>query len=471
MLTRRRSCVTSSASMSSPSSVIAPGARRRRRQLGEAVERAQQRRLAAAGRPDQREHLALADRQRDLVDGDLAAVGDRQRLDAHALARAAAAGAAGARGAARRAELCARRSPVAPAARRHDASARRRATIRRIGRRRQLRSMRRSPSPRRDQVDGEVQRDHDHQQHERRRVGLLGRVALARRRVVVDVAGERAAGAARGSRAPATPPTPWSCSVAPSRITTIAVSPAIRPMPSAVPVAMPARARRQQHAPDRRGLRLAERVGRLAHVAAGSPAAPRAWRRRSSGSAISAIIAPAAGTSGRRRRRPAAVNDRNDEELLLRTGSARRSRARCSACRPPSRCPTRPRAPATTAGRTRSATRRSRRRAAARSAIPMHASAGHVPISGSRKPPVLVWSRSDSGWLTSRSGCRYCRPLTSMKSTIAPAIRHSSDARRPAERRADAVDPAPARSRSAAPTRRPDRCRCGRGASIRRRIP
>ena len=49
------------------------------RQLGEAVERAQQRRLAAARGADQREHLALADRQRDGVDGELRAVGDRQR--------------------------------------------------------------------------------------------------------------------------------------------------------------------------------------------------------------------------------------------------------------------------------------------------------------------------------------------------------------------------------------------------------
>ena len=64
-----------------------------------------------------------------------------------------------------------------------------------------------------------------------------------------------------------TPPAPWSWSEAPSRITTIAVSPAMRPMPSAVPVAMPGPRGRQQHAADRRRLGLAERVGRLAHVA------------------------------------------------------------------------------------------------------------------------------------------------------------------------------------------------------------
>ena len=45
--------------------------RRRAGQLGEPVERAQQGRLAAAGGADQGEHLALADRQRDLLDGEL----------------------------------------------------------------------------------------------------------------------------------------------------------------------------------------------------------------------------------------------------------------------------------------------------------------------------------------------------------------------------------------------------------------
>ncbi len=58
---------------------------RARRQLGEAVERAQQRRLAAAGRADQREHLALVDRQRDVPDRRLLAVEDADVLQAQTL--------------------------------------------------------------------------------------------------------------------------------------------------------------------------------------------------------------------------------------------------------------------------------------------------------------------------------------------------------------------------------------------------
>ena len=138
------------------------------------------------------------------------------------------------------------------------------------------------PSARRgDQVDHEVERDHDDQQHERGRVGLLRRVALARRRVVVDVARQRRAGAAQRAEQRRPARRRCSCSVAPSRITTIAVSPAIRPIPSAVPVAMPGRARRQQHAPDRRRLASCRARTRPRARGAGSPAAPRAWRRRS----------------------------------------------------------------------------------------------------------------------------------------------------------------------------------------------
>jgi hypothetical protein len=79
--------------------------RRRTRELGQAVERTQQRRLAAARRADQREHLAFADRERDLVDRELGAVGDRHVLDRHALDREG-----GRRGVtARRAGECGRR--------------------------------------------------------------------------------------------------------------------------------------------------------------------------------------------------------------------------------------------------------------------------------------------------------------------------------------------------------------------------
>ena len=48
-------------------------------ELGEAVQGAQQRGLAAAGGSDQREHLALVDRERDRAHRDLLAVGDARR--------------------------------------------------------------------------------------------------------------------------------------------------------------------------------------------------------------------------------------------------------------------------------------------------------------------------------------------------------------------------------------------------------
>ena len=80
--------------------------------------------------------------------------------------------------------------------------------------------------------------DDDQQQDEGRRVGLLRRVALARGRVVVDVARQRPAGARAARSRPGNEPWGSSCSVAPSSTTTIAVSPAIRPIPSAAPVEM-----------------------------------------------------------------------------------------------------------------------------------------------------------------------------------------------------------------------------------------
>ena len=87
IVTRRLSAVGSIAAMSTPSSVIRPLKRRALRQLGQPVQRPQQRRLAAARGSDQREHLALADRQRHGVDGDLRAVGDRHVLDLHPVDR------------------------------------------------------------------------------------------------------------------------------------------------------------------------------------------------------------------------------------------------------------------------------------------------------------------------------------------------------------------------------------------------
>ena len=106
-----------------------------------------------------------------------------------------------------------------------------------------------------------------------------------------------------------TPPPPVSWSEAPSRITTIAVSPAIRPMPSAVPVAMPGRAA---------GSSTRRIVAAL--VLPSAYEASRTWRGIAcsasrvaptiSGSAINAIIAPAVKNERPKTAPPSAVNDR-----------------------------------------------------------------------------------------------------------------------------------------------------------------
>src|SRR5690349_9437975 len=65
----------------------APGQGRRAGELGEPVERAQQRRLAAARGSDQRQHLALAHRQRYPFDRFAVGVGNRDVVDLHATDR------------------------------------------------------------------------------------------------------------------------------------------------------------------------------------------------------------------------------------------------------------------------------------------------------------------------------------------------------------------------------------------------
>ena len=84
--TRRRSSLTSSSWMSCAVERDPPAAGGARGDLGEPVERAQQRRLARARRADQRQHLALAHRQADVAHDPVLAVGQPHRLDAHPLA-------------------------------------------------------------------------------------------------------------------------------------------------------------------------------------------------------------------------------------------------------------------------------------------------------------------------------------------------------------------------------------------------
>ena len=327
--------------MSSPSSAIAPVAARARRQLGEAVERAQQRRLAAARRADQREHLALVDRERRRrLTAALAAVEDADARRAHALGPAAARGTRARRGRRRSAPppSAASRPRSRPAA---AASADRRSRRHRRGEcasrlasssvSRSCAQPRRLESglrPRGDRVDREVQR--------------RGRSAAARRRRRRPSAGRcprppasccrRSSSAS--SRCPRSSPSSRDVpsgsmrSVAPSSRTTIAVSPTMRPMPSAAPVAMSGRDRR---AAGRGGSsRSASCPARRRPRArgAGSPAAPSRVAPKTIGSAISDIIDPGGrGTSGRRRRRPRRVNDRGAK---MPAGRAPGRRSRCT---------------------------------------------------------------------------------------------------------------------------------------------
>ncbi len=187
-----------------------PGTRGPRGDLGQAVERAQQRRLARARGADQRQDLALPDGKADVAHDPVLAVGEPHALQSHAL------------------EHALRRTTRAARAR-GEMSARALAVRRRRGSRRWRRwgrdqarcagsaaasagpcPARRSagrPAPRppalacapRQAGHDRVQCQHDHQQHESRGIRLLRAVALARGRVVVDVARERRAGATRAS--------------------------------------------------------------------------------------------------------------------------------------------------------------------------------------------------------------------------------------------------------------------------------
>ena len=206
IVTRRRSAVGSISAMSMPSSVIWPRQRGVLVQLGQPVQRAQQRRLAAARRADQRQHLALADWQRDRVDGQLAAVGDRQLVDLHPVDRDR-----------RRAGHAATARPRTPAHRprcrwwpcrswpargravvagpRGAGTSRSRPVSRRTGG--GVLSSMQLPGAAGGDVDADVEGQHDDQQHERGGVRLGRLVALAGGSVVEDVVGQGAPGPAQ----------------------------------------------------------------------------------------------------------------------------------------------------------------------------------------------------------------------------------------------------------------------------------
>ena len=271
--------------------------------------------------------------------------------------------------------------------------------------------MRRLPCAAREPVDDEVERDHDQQQHEGRGVGLLGREALARRRVVVDVAGQRAAGAAQRRRSGVLVAGSGAAAIAPSRMTTIAVSPAIRPMPSAVPVPMPGRAAGQQHAADRRPPWSCRARRRPRARGRGSPAAPRASRRPRAAARSATSSPPAAKKERPNTAPPSAVEGEEAEAAAAGRRAGRRSRARCSACRRRSRRRTRPPAPARPGGRTPSARPRSPTPSGAAISVPtivrMHGAEERVEEAARLR---LVDAPTRAA-LMIRSKLRYCEPL------------------------------------------------------------
>ena len=315
-----------------------PVAARARRQLGQPVERAQQRRLAAARRADQREHLALADRQRDVLDRRLGAVEDAERRRASS---ARARRAARARG---------RRDAVGAARRRRvaDASAARRRRSRPDRRRRRAAGLRSSvvvdhvPSlvasrpvlrpARGDDVDGEVQGDDDQQQHERRGVGLLRRVALARRRVVVDVARQRRCRCRAARRRPGTSP---RARCAASRRAGRRRSRCRRrcgPCPSAAPVEMFGRTAGSRTRRIVAILRLAQRRRTPRARARGIACRPSRVAPKTIGSAISDIIAPAVRNERPKTAPPCGGERQRREDAAAGRAPGRRSRSRCRAC-------------------------------------------------------------------------------------------------------------------------------------------
>ena len=94
----------------------------------------------------------------------------------------------------------------------------------------------------------------------------------------------------------------------------IAVSPMMRPMPRTTPLAMLGRIDGQQHAADRRGARLAERVGGLAQPLRELRAAPRVSMPTMSGSASSDITIPAARNDSPETAPPLALCERNPKK-------------------------------------------------------------------------------------------------------------------------------------------------------------
>ena len=304
-----------------------------------------------------------------------------------------------------------------------------------------------------------LRHDHDHQQHERGRVGLLRRVALAGRRVVVDVAGQRRAGAAQRVERPER--AAGALQLQRSRRAGSRRSrcrrrcgPCRARCRSRCRAAPPAAARAGSSRPSSCRARRRPRAR-----GAGSPAATRASRPTISGSAISDIIAPAVEERAAEHRTALGRERQEARRCRSRRRSGRRSRARCSACpaitstpdstarasqngRPYSRQPDRGRDAERHGHHRADHGQQERARAAGR---------------GSRRPCSGRGRRC--GWLNSSSGRRNWSPLHEHVDHDRPGDHAEADAGDPAQRQPDAVDQRPGRS---------SRERLARAASERR---
>ena len=139
----------------------------------------------------------------------------------------------------------------------------------------------------------EVQDEHEQEQHEGGRVGLLRGRAFAGGGVAVDVAGERRAGPPQQPEDRG-PSSAVRCAVvSPSSSTTIAVSPMMRLTPSVTPVAM---FERTLGSSTRRivVMRVLPSAKAASRMCVGTACSPSRVAAKIGGSAISDIIAPAA---------------------------------------------------------------------------------------------------------------------------------------------------------------------------------
>ena len=209
---------------------------------------------------------------------------------------------------------------------------------------------------------------------------------------------------------------------------------------------MPGRIDGQQHAPDRRRARLAERVGGLAQAAGQLRERLARRRRTTSGSASIDITMPGDQERLRRDEPRRWRAGRGSRGSPARRSAGRRSRARCWGRPRSSRSPTRPPARAPPGARTPTARRPAPRRAARRSRMPIAVTMKVPDRSGPGSRRLALVQRRRGRFARTGSGSGRRCPSTSMNSTIPAAIRHRPIPVAQQSPVGDAVDQRPERS-------------------------